>query len=832
LPVSSLPDLLAGVHAADLAELQADIQHAIALHSGFRRAFRVTADGASSQLSMRGRWAGADGAADAEFICVVERSLLSTRQAQAIEQRFEHLLNERVLAPHVDMAAASAQEQRLLAIFDHAPVAITLSRMSDGAFLKANSSFLEMMGYTLEEVLGSSTLKLGMWHPRESRDQMLAELQSTGHVRNLVAGYRKKSGQTGRLLIAVELIEVGGEQLMLGMMSDISALEEARHALVQSEARYKLLSEASFEGVGLARGGMLVDANEQLARMLGVTRQELLGKPVTHSMQPADIAPALQALYSGGDAHREYEHQRPDGRSVVLEVNSKDLVQDGHTLHIAALRDVTEKRQRELELQHLQIRFARMVDSNMVGVYVARPDGAILESNGYFLNLIGRSRADLDNGLLSWKDLTPRESMEVSLRGRDELLRTGVCRPYEKEYWRPGGSTVQVLVALARLPGQDYQILAIVVDISKLKAAQAQLKDANVELLQRTLEAERAEAAKTLFLSSVSHELRTPLHTMLGHLRLLRKKASGDDLQQLSVVERSSVQLLQLIEDLLEYNHSTVAPEQLEPEVVVLAGFVESLQLIGNAATAHSDNQFFIELGEGLPASMVVDERRLTQVLRILIDNACKYTRAGLVVLTLAPVSDHRDAARPTLRRLRISVEDNGRGMDAADVDGIFEPLKRGSNAADSRGLGLGLAIAAQWLERMGSKIAVESMRGVGSHFSFVLDLEVSFDAVPSLQELLAKPPLAPPAPHARLHYQPLPQQELNALAELIRMGRLGRVREWAHALEMRYPQHREAALLARTLAGNADMEALEALHRRWAALGSQEDPNYQNRDG
>jgi hypothetical protein len=81
------------------------------------------------------------------------------------------------------------------------------------------------------------------------------------------------------------------------------------------------------------------------------------------------------------------------------------------------------------------------------------------------------------------------------------------------------------------------------------------------------------------------------------------------------------------------------------------------------------------------------------------------------------------------------------------------------------------------------------------------------------------------------LHLHPLPQKDLNALGELIHMGRLGRLRDWAHALDMRYPQQREAALRVTALAGNADMDALVALHGRWAALGSQEQSNQNKRE-
>ena len=71
---------------------------------------------------------------------------------------------------------------------------------------------------------------------------------------------------------------------------------------------------------------------------------------------------------------------------------------------------------------------------------------------------------------------------------------------------------------------------------------------------------------------------------------------------------------------------------------------------------------------------------------------------------------------------------------------------------------------------------------------------------------------------------QPLPQQDLNTLGELIRMGRLGRLRDWVRGLEMRYPHHHAAVVLVDELAGNADIAALEDLHQRWAALGCLEE--------
>jgi signal transduction histidine kinase len=399
------------------------------------------------------------------------------------------------------------------------------------------------------------------------------------------------------------------------------------------------------------------------------------------------------------------------------------------------------------------------------------------------------------------------------------MTQSGGTLPYEKVYLHTDGRRVPALVALSQLSADPVLGIVIVLDISDLKATQ----DA---LMERTQAAERAEAAKAMFLSSVSHELRTPLHTMLGHVRLMRKRASGEDLQQLKVVERSSAHLLRLIEDLLEYNHTTVAPERLEPDVVMLDGFLGSLQLISSALTADTDNQFFMQMSEDLPTSMVVDEVRLTQVLRILMDNACKYTRAGSLIFSLSFDGVKRFVDGVERCNLRFSIEDNGRGIDADDVAHIFEPLYRGSNAADLHGLGLGLAIAARWIKRMGSTIALETSRGLGSHFSFVLDLAVSFEAVPPSRELLRKGGFTPQSVLAIVRLNPLPQDDLNTLGELINMGRLGRLRDWAQALERRHPQHQEAAAAVGELAANADLDALEKLHGRWAALGCLNESN------
>jgi PAS domain S-box-containing protein len=797
-PVSGLPELLAGVHAQDLAELQTAVQRAIALRSGFQRLFRVQGRCVSERLSMRGRWTPGAGPLDGIFVCLVERApaapvqeetlwkervgtvlaaspvtlfeqdldlryrwvfaprmglqgeamigrraidFLEPDTARALDHAKQQVLHsgqpERVqlfmqakghpgsyfdiyMAPargpdgkisgvitvSIDIAESFERERRFLAIFERAPMAIVLSRMADGVIVNANQHFVDMFGYSREQSIGATVDSLALWLRPEQRAEVIAAMEESGQVRNLLAGYRHKSGRTGLALISGEYIQLAGEKLLLGMVSDVTELERTRQAL-----------------------------------------------------------------------------------------------------------------------HNVQLRFSSMMESNVVGIFIAGPQGEIFESNDYFLNLLGLQRQTLEAGHLNWRSLTSPETLGVSVHGLQQMLHGGGSLPYEKSYLHADGHRVPALVALSQLSAEPLRAIAIVVDISDLKATQRELQRSNAQLLERSQAAERAEAAKTLFLSSVSHELRTPLHTMLGHVRLMRKAASGEDLQQLSVVERSSTHLLRLIEDLLEYNHATISPDRLEPELVVMEGFLASLQLIGSATTADTGNQFFIQLSDELPAAMVVDEARLTQVLRILIDNACKYTRAGALIFSLSCDGERRQVDGADWCRMRFSVEDNGRGIDASDVQRIFEPLQRGRNAEGLPGLGLGLAIATQWVQRMGSRITLETRRGLGSHFAFVLDLAVSFDAVPSKHDALRGLPHAVPAQQALLLHA-LPDDDLNTLGELIRMGRLGRLRDWAQALKLRHPQHREAADSVAELAANADLDALEILHARWASLDAQSQTN------
>ncbi|MCA1732129.1 MAG: PAS domain S-box protein, partial [Acidobacteria bacterium] len=141
----------------------------------------------------------------------------------------------------------------------------------------------------------------------------------------------------------------------------------------------------------------------------------------------------------------------------------------------------------ELRLAHERLR--QFVDANIVGIVIAAPDGSVLEANDYYLRMIGATREEFEEGKVDWQAITPAEWIPADERAIRELRERGTCTPYEKEYIRPDGTRVPVLLVDAMLPGPNPQIAAFVLDLTERKNAERELLR-----LTQILEASQAAA--------------------------------------------------------------------------------------------------------------------------------------------------------------------------------------------------------------------------------------------------------------------------------------------------------------------------------------------------
>jgi len=243
------------------------------------------------------------------------------------------------------------------------------------------------------------------------------------------------------------------------------------------------------------------------------------------------------------------------------------------------------------------------------------------------------------------------------------------------------------------------------------------------------LHAARKEAmlglqAKTDFLSTMSHEIRTPLNAVIGmtHL-LLRSEPRPSQKEQLEVMLSSSHNLLTIVNDILDYNKIEAGKIEIEQVPVSLSKLCHTI-LAGLRPFADDKGLALkFESSAAMPAFVLADPTRLTQVLTNLIHNALKFTPAGEVVLKIDVVG-----LRPNRVNLSFEVVDTGIGIAPDKLNRIFERFTQADSSTSRQygGTGLGLAIARKLVELQGGNLQVSSELGKGTTFRFCLDFEIT----------------------------------------------------------------------------------------------------------
>lgn len=361
---------------------------------------------------------------------------------------------------------------------------------------------------------------------------------------------------------------------------------------------------------------------------------------------------------------------------------------DGITL------DITDSKETATALRRSEIYLKRLVESNVIGIVTADQE-YILEANDAFLTMLGYSREELQEHKINWREITPPEFAPDDQHAMQELLEHGTYTPFEKEYYRKDGSHLSILIGAAIIQEQPIQWVCFILDISAQK-----------ELNRR----------KDDFISIASHELKTPLTSLKGFTQLLSRI---DSLQQpakqesiLQKMEQQIDRLTHLITDLLDV--SKIQSGQLEymeapiPFDALVKDIVEAMQ---QTTATHE------LILHGTTAAIIHgDAERLRQVFNNLISNAVKYSpQAQSVDIYLS-----RGAYSVTAQ-----VRDYGLGIPPAQKNKVFERFYRVSDGSRKYvpGLGMGLYITREIVERHNGTISVESQEGKGSTFSVTLPI-------------------------------------------------------------------------------------------------------------
>jgi PAS domain S-box-containing protein len=252
------------------------------------------------------------------------------------------------------------------------------------------------------------------------------------------------------------------------------------------------------------------------------------------------------------------------------------------------------------------------------------------------------------------------------------------------------------------------------------------------ELIFAKQEAELASNAKSQFLSIMSHEIRTPLNAVIGMTYvLMRENPQPEQAENLKILKSSAEHLLDLVNNILDYNKIEAGKVSFDEEDFNLSEFVENVRKVWTPMAAEKGLELHTAIDPGIPNWLRGDTSRLLQVINNLVSNAVKFTLQGSVTLSGELLQELEDGLI-----IRLSVSDTGIGIPhdkQQSVFGVFNQIQD-SSTRQYGGSGLGLAICSRLLEFQGSKLLLESEPGKGSKFYF--DLKFSYAYPPEVMQL------------------------------------------------------------------------------------------------
>jgi PAS domain S-box-containing protein len=383
-------------------------------------------------------------------------------------------------------------------------------------------------------------------------------------------------------------------------------------------------------------------------------------------------------------------------------------------LEIAA-REKAEAKLRELA-DGLEVKIKRLVDSNIIGIFIWNFDGRIIDANEAFLRIVGYGRDDLTSGQLRWRGLTPAEWREEDDRRVAELKATGTCHPFEKEYFHKSGGRVPVLVGAASFEGRSDEGVAFVLDLTDRKRAEwaARESERRYSLVQMELAHANRVATMGHLSASIAHEINQPIGAAITYANAASHwlDAQPPDLEEvrraLGLIMESNVRAGDVIDRIRALvKKAPPRKDRLEINETVL----EVIALIRDEM-AKNGISVRTQLAETLPA-IQGDRVQLQQVILNLLINAVEAMSGMSEGLRELRISTAKTDSEGVL----VAVRDSGPGLAPEGLERLFEAFY----TTKPGGLGMGLSICRSIIEAHGGQMSATTNVPQGAVFQFTI---------------------------------------------------------------------------------------------------------------
>jgi PAS domain S-box-containing protein len=639
----------------------------------------------------------------------------------------------------------TADLDRMARVVRHTDNAVTIAD-EQGRITWVNAGFTRLSGFEMEEALGKTTFQVfGRDHAKPATLKAMASAASRGLACRIEVLNCAKDGRPYWTLVDMQpsYDDHGAVVGFMEISTDISERMQAQQALIESQI---FLDRAGrIAGVG----GWRVDLKTESITWSKETRRihdvdgafvPLMAQAINFyapKARPIMQAAIQQALETRQGWDLELPFITSKGRPIwVRTVGEVEFEDDQPVMLIGALQDVTERRQRDEQMQLLQACVNRIND----GILITLADNfddlgpEVVFVNHAFEKLTGYSQSEMlgkTPRILQGPDTNRTELARIKQAlVRGEPVRAELIN-YSKSgepYW------IEVdMSPVLSVTGELTHFVAVERDITERLAQTAALHDA-VRL------AEEASVSKSQFLANMSHEIRTPMNAILGLLKLMQHtELTSRQTDYVDKTQGAALSLLGLLNDILDFSKVEAGKMAPDPRAFRTDRLFRDLSVILSANLGKKEIEVLFDIDPALPKTLVCDDMRLQQVLINLGGNAVKFTSHGEVVLRVRVLESNDNDVL-----VEFAVKDSGIGIAPENQDHIFSGFSQAEASTTRRygGTGLGLAISSRLTAMLGGELQLQSALGQGSTFYFSIRMALSpeqstLEAPPSPMRML-----------------------------------------------------------------------------------------------
>lgn len=379
--------------------------------------------------------------------------------------------------------ALAHSEAKFTRAFQNGPVAITITRLNDGKVVEANNSTQTVLGYTPGELIGKSTIELGIWRDPQDREEIMAKLTDKGSISDEELVINKKDGSIITVLLSASLIELQNEACLIASFTDVTALKKTGDELREKELRYRLLADNARDVIWtMDLEGHFTYVSPSVHKLRGYTPEEVIKQPITEALTPESASLILEALQSSLKEYSEtgkipkpntFRLQQPckDGSNVWTEVNYSVITDnEGKPQSILGVsRDITERMKAEELVKRSNQTIDSIINSTTDLVFALDSNWNFIYANKQTAKLVGLEPAGLV-GKNGW-EIFPGAIGTNLEKGLREAMDERVPKRVVFENPKAG------LVWENNIFPIDNGLTVFVKDITERKIAEAQLEE-------------------------------------------------------------------------------------------------------------------------------------------------------------------------------------------------------------------------------------------------------------------------------------------------------------------------------------------------------------------